>query len=419
MVKETKLYDVLGVSPDADDDQIKRAYKKSALKWHPDRNRGDESAKEKFQQVQKAYEILSDAKKRALYDRRGAAALEEDGRGGGGGGGSLFDHLFGGGGGGRGPRKTDDVQFTLPVDLEALYKGKESKLSVKRDVLCSGCHGSGAKAGKAPVECRTCGGRGQVIRNMQIQPGFVQRMASVCPACNGSCETLAAGDRCGTCSGRKVAKTREIIQVYIDKGMKAGQKIYFRGKADEHPDMEPGDIIVTLEEKPHPTFRRDGDDLHMTLRIPIVEALTSTSFTIKHLDDRELLVKDNRPNTLIKAGDTLCIKNEGMPVHKDPFIRGDLFITFALDFPAKPIRGADVAKLEALLGKRRPEPIETDEVEEVELTTIDPADLERRKREARLREQARKEAYHDDDDEEGPHMHGMGGGGPGVQCAQQ
>lgn len=250
MVKETEFYDRLGISPDASQEDIKRAYKKMAVKYHPDKNPNNPAAAEKvrhilypitdvyfqFKEVGEAYEVLSDENKRRQYDQFGKEALKdgighsaED----------IFSAFFGGsgfsffGGGPRGPRKGEDIVHELACSLEELYNGKQTKLAVTRNVICSTCDGSGAKAGVAAGKCKTCDGRGIRVIVKQLGPGMIQQMQQVCPDCGGRGETIKEEDKCKNCKGKKVVKDKKILQVYIDKGMRHGQKIVFSGEADE------------------------------------------------------------------------------------------------------------------------------------------------------------------------------------------
>jgi DnaJ family protein A protein 2 len=246
-------------------------------------------------------------------------------------GGGGFSSFFGGGGG-RGPRRTEDIHHELGVTLEDLYKGKTTKLSVTRNVLCSTCTGTGTKSGASTGKCKTCEGRGIRLIIKQLGPGMIQQMQTVCNDCGGKGEVIKEEDKCKDCKGKKVNKEKKILQVYVDKGMRHGQKIVFSGESDEAPGQEPGDIIFVLIEKKHEVFKRNGNDLYMETTIPLIEALAGFSFTIKHLDDRVLLVKSDK-GEIINPGDIKMIANEGMPIHKRPFEKGNLYIHFNIEFP--------------------------------------------------------------------------------------
>uniref|UniRef100_A0AAZ3QBP1 DnaJ homolog subfamily A member 2 n=1 Tax=Oncorhynchus tshawytscha TaxID=74940 RepID=A0AAZ3QBP1_ONCTS len=413
-VVDTKLYDILGVSPSASENELKKAYRKLAKEYHPDKN---PDAGDKFKEISFAYEVLTNPEKKELYDRYGEQGLREGG-GGGAGMDDIFSHIFGGGclalwGAGtwrgrtqRGTQERRGYVFhpDIVVSLEDLYNGKTTKLQLSKNVLCASCNGAGGKAG-AVQKCVACRGRGMRIMIRQLAPGMVQQMQSVCTDCNGEGEVISEKDRCKKCEGRKVNKETKLLEVHVDKGMKHGQKISFTGEADQAPGTEPGDILLVLQEKEHEGFRRDGHDLHMTQRIGLVEALCGFQLAVTHLDGRQLAVK-YPPGKVIEPGCIRVVKGEGMPQYRNPFEKGDLFIKFDVQFPENNwISPEKLSELEDLLPGRAEVPVISSEAEEVDLQDCE------------VRGQgsagARREAYNDSSDEEGgPH-------GPGVQCAHQ
>ncbi|CAN6477969.1 unnamed protein product [Victoria cruziana] len=231
----TRYYEVLGVPKSASQDELKKAYRKAAIKNHPDKG-GDP---EKFKELAQAYEVLSDPEKREIYDQYGEDALKE---GMGGGGPShnpfdIFESFFGGGFGGgssrgRRQKRGEDVVHTLKVSLEDLYNGTSKKLSLSRNVLCPKCKGKGSKSG-ASGRCSGCQGSGMKVSIRQLGPGMIQQMQHVCPECRGSGEVISDKDRCGQCKGEKVVQEKKVLEVHVDKGMQHGQKIVFQGEADE------------------------------------------------------------------------------------------------------------------------------------------------------------------------------------------
>jgi len=399
MVKETGYYDLLGVQPDATPDQLKKSYRKLALKYHPDKNPNEG---EKFKAISQAYEVLSDAKKRDLYDRGGEKAIKEGGVDSGHNPMDIFDMFFGGMGGGgrsRGPSRGKNVVHQLKVSLEDMYNGAVRKLALQKNIICPKCDGRGGKSG-AVQTCSTCRGTGMQIRIQQLGPGMVQQIQTVCSNCQGQGESINARDRCKNCQGRKVTRERKILEVHIDKGMKDGQEIRFTGEGDQEPGLEPGDIVIVLDEKEHGTFKRHGTDLVMNTEIDLVEALCGFQKTIKTLDDRVLVIT-SYPGEVLKHGDIKSVMNEGMPMYKNPFEKGRLVISFKINFPANgEIPIAKIPTLESILPARQ-EVLIPDEAEECELTEYDPETQGR----------SRREAYDSDDDE----MGGMGG--QRVQCA--
>jgi len=411
-IKETEYYERLGVDAESSADDIKKAYRKMAIKYHPDKNPNNPEASEKFKEISEAYEVLSDPNKRELYNKYGKDGLKEGGFhahsasdifeqffGGG------FGSFFGGGGGrGRGgPVQGEDIIHQINVTLEDLYNGKTSKLAVTRDVLCEPCKGTGSKKEGGNVRCTTCEGRGVRFIVKQLGPSMIQQMQTVCQDCGGKGETIKEQDRCDECKGKKVVKEKKVLEVHIEKGMRDEQKIQFSGMSNEAPGVEPGDVIFVLKQKPHETFRRSGKDLYMEHTITLMEALGGTTFIVNHLDKRVLLVK-TADGEVIKPGDTRAIPDEGMPTHKDPFQKGQLIIKFDVQFPAPgSVSKQQLKQLEALLPPRNALPkVKKGDVEEVTLTKV----------EVEANGQRGRGEEYDDDEEDGRQQEG-------VQCRQQ
>ncbi|KAB7506344.1 DnaJ-like protein subfamily A member 1 [Armadillidium nasatum] len=403
MVKETAFYDVLGVSPTASTDELKKAYRKLALKFHPDKNPNEG---EKFKLISQAYETLSNPEKRKIYDQGGEQALKEGPTGGGGGFSSpmdIFDMFFGGGLRRNKERRGKDVVHQLTVTLEELHNGTTRKLALQKHVICSKCEGVGGK--KPPEKCPSCRGTGMQVRIQQLGPGMVSQVQSMCGECRGQGERINPKDKCKTCEGKKVVRERKILEVNVDKGMEDGQKIMFSGEGDQEPGVEPGDIVVVLDEQEHQTFKRYGNDLSLSMRISLVESLCGFQKPIQTLDDRTLLISAI-PGEVIKHGDTKCVMGEGMPQYRNPFEKGRLVIHFQVDFPTK-IPVDRIPQLEKILPPR-PEVIIPDEAEECQLIEVE-ASYERNRR----RRHQDHMMYDDDDDDEGMH-----GGRQHVQCQQ-
>merc|ERR1719162_2852197 len=271
----TKFYKLLEVEKDASDADIKKAYRKLAVKHHPDKG-GDP---EKFKEVTRAYEVLSDSEKRAKYDRFGEEGLEDGG--GGGDPSDIFEAFFGGGGrGGRQKQrrpKTKDVVQPLKVTLEQLYGGATKKMAITRQVI---------DKKKGVQKCSACDGRGVKVEVVRMGP-MIQQMQSQCNACGGEGKAF------------KTKQEREVLEVAITKGSPDGHKVPFREMADEHPDADTGDVIFVLKQQEHADFKRKGADLFIERKISLVEALCGFKMQLTHLDGRKLLIKTS-PGEIVK-----------------------------------------------------------------------------------------------------------------------
>ncbi|CAN8299444.1 unnamed protein product [Cochlearia groenlandica] len=413
----TKFYEILGVPKTASPEDLKKAYKKAAIKNHPDKG-GDP---EKFKEIAQAYEVLSDPEKREIYDQYGEDALKE-GMGGGGGGHDPFDIFssffggspFGGGGGGssrvRRQRRGEDVVHPLKVSLEDVYLGTTKKLSLSRNTLCSKCNGKGSKSG-ASMTCGGCQGSGMKVSIRQLGPGMIQQMQHACNECRGTGESINDKDRCTQCKGDKVIPEKKVLEVNVEKGMQHSQKISFQGQADEAPDTITGDIVFVLQQKEHPKFKRKGEDLFVEHTISLTESLCGFQFVLTHLDGRNLLVKSN-PGEVVKPDSYKAINDEGMPIYQRPFMKGKLFIHFNVEFPDSLIPEQTKA-IEAVLPKPSTTQLTDMEIDECEETTLHDVNM---KDEMKRNAQASREAYDDDEEED---EEGHPGGAQRVQCAQQ
>ncbi|VEL16975.1 unnamed protein product [Protopolystoma xenopodis] len=392
MVRETKFYDLLGVSPDASDQELKKAYRKLALKYHPDKN---PDAGDRFKEISRAFEVLSDPKKRRIYDEGGEESLKE---GGGGESGfhnpmDIFEMFFGGGmGRSRGPQKGRDSVTQLQVSLSEMYNGSVRKLAVTKRVICPKCDGKGGKPG-AIQQCRDCRGTGVQSRVRQLGPGFIQEVQSTCSACRGERVVIDEKNKCKSCDGKKVISSKKQLEVHIDKGMTDGQNIRFAGEGDQEPGIEPGDIVITLDEQPHESFVRRDMDLILELKISLSESLCGLERTIKTLDNRVLVIR-TMPGDVIHTPSFRCLEDEGMPRYKNPFEKGRLVIQFTVQFP--PNDFLSQTKL-SILRELLPSPLQVDVVpddaEECVLHEFDP------KRDFNRSGGRRGEAYQTDDDD--------------------
>ncbi|XP_073139864.1 dnaJ protein homolog [Henckelia pumila] len=405
-----KYYEILGVPKSASQDDLKKAYKKAAIKNHPDKG-GDP---EKFKELAHAYEVLSDPEKREIYDQYGEDALKE-GMGGGGGMHDPFDIFssffgaspFGSGSSrGRRQRRGEDVVHPLKASLEDLYSGTTKKLSLSRNVICSKCNGKGSKSG-AQSKCSGCQGSGMKVSIRQLGPGMIQQMQHPCNECKGTGETINDRDRCPQCKGEKVVQEKKVLEVHVEKGMQHGQKITFPGEADEAPDTVTGDIVFVLQQKEHPKFKRKGgDDLFVEHTLSLTEALCGFQFVLTHLDGRQLLIK-SQPGEVVKPDSNKAINDEGMPMYQRPFMKGKLYIHFNVEFPDS-LSSAQAGALLKVLPPKPQSKLNDMELEECEETTLHDVNIEE---EMRRRQAQQQEAYDEDED--------MHGGAQRVQCAQQ
>ncbi|KAI9144727.1 hypothetical protein BKA69DRAFT_731557 [Paraphysoderma sedebokerense] len=341
MMGDTKFYDVLGVEQSATEDEIRKAYRKLALRYHPDKNPDNEEAVAMFQEISVAYEVLSDSSKREMYDQYGEEGLS--GRGGAGGGFSMDDLFsaffqdeddfagFRSGPGTKRQRKGEDDVVPLNVTMEDLYNGKLLKMELQKNVLCTTCSGRGCKVGAAKT-CVYCHGSGVEFKLRQVAPGFVTQMRDVCSHCKGSGKTVAKKDKCKSCSGNGVQNRKKVIDVNIDPGTKEGKRIVLKGEGDQEPGITPGDVILVVKMATHPTFERSGNDLRAQVKISLTESLCGFRYYLKHLDGRYLEI--NHPaGQFIRPNSTKCIRGEGFPVFRRSYEKGNLYINFVVEFP--------------------------------------------------------------------------------------
>jgi len=287
-------YETLGVSKSAEDGEIKKAYRREAMKHHPDRNPDDPAAEGKFKEASEAYEVLMDPRKRGAYDQYGHAGVDQTIGGGSGGGnfsdifGDVFGDIFGGNGGrGRGgPQRGSDLRYTLDISLENAVKGTTVEIRVPSLGSCDTCDGSGAKKGSFATTCGTCGGAGQV----RMQQGFFQ-VQQACPACRGRGKTIT--DPCGACRGQGRLEKTKTLSVKVPPGVDTGDRIRLSGEGEAGPEGGPsGDLFVQMSVRQHPIFERDGKDLFCEVPITFVDAALGGDLDVPTLDGR---VKTENP----------------------------------------------------------------------------------------------------------------------------
>ena len=325
-------YEVLGVEKGATDAEIKKAFRRIAMKFHPDRNSDDKNSDEKFKEAQEAYEILGDEEKKSAYDRFGHAGVDGNSGGGGGGGagfgdvfGDVFGDIFGGGGGrgGRsGPARGSDLRYDLQLDLEDAVKGKTVQIDVPTLSGCEPCDGSGARKGSSPVTCDTCGGADQV----RMSQGFFS-VQQACPKCRGRGQMIS--DPCGECHGQGVKEERKTLSVKIPAGVDTGDRIRLAGKGEAGPQGGPtGDLYVQMHVRDHAIFDRDGANLHCEVPISFAQAALGGELEVPTLSGK---VKLKIPAET-QSGKLFRLRGKGVdPVRGGPV--GDLLCRVILETP--------------------------------------------------------------------------------------
>lgn len=330
-------YQTLGVSRSAGDDEIKKAYRKLAMKYHPDRNPGDKAAEEKFKDVQKAYDTLSDKEKRAMYDQIGHAAFEQGAGAGGFGGGfggfggaqgfdfsDIFSQMFGGGGGGA--RQQDyqgaDLQYAVEITLEEAARGTRRRITIPTHEECGVCHGSGAKPGTTASTCATCHGSGTV----HIRQAIFQ-MQQTCPACHGSGKEIR--DPCVKCRGEGRVKTAKTVEVNIPAGIDDGQRIRLSGEGEPGRNGAPsGDLYVVVHVKAHKIFERNGLDLHCELPVSFTVAALGGEVEVPTLEGKVKLTIPKETQT----GRRMRVKGKGIKSLRSS-ATGDLYCHVLVETP--------------------------------------------------------------------------------------
>jgi molecular chaperone DnaJ len=338
------LYEVLGVGKNASEGEVKKAFRKLARKYHPDVNPGDKKAEQQFKEINAAYEVLSDPKKRKQYDQFGHAAFEQgfgqgpgpgaygfEGYGGQGPefftGGGGFEDLFGGIFGGRatrprGPQKGEDSTYSVEIDLEDAIFGKTMQVDLEREVACSSCKGTGSQPGTSPKNCPTCRGRGTVTAG----GGFMQ-FSQACPSCHG--DGTVNADPCKSCGGRGVLPRSERINVKIPPGVDNGSKVRVAGMGG--PGAQggpPGDVYIATRVRPHPYFERKGDNLYSEAKITMKEAVLGEKIEVASKDG---MVAVSLPQG-VQSGQQLKLKGKGVP-HLGGGGTGDHYITLQVVTP--------------------------------------------------------------------------------------
>ena len=329
-------YETLGVDRGADDAALKSAYRKLAMKFHPDRNPDDASAEAKFKEANEAYDILKDADKRAAYDQFGHAAFENGGGGGGGGGfgggfGDIFDEMFGdftSRGGGRAGNRSGaahgaDLRYNMQISLEDAFRGRETQIRVPTAVSCGDCNGSGAAKGSHPSTCGGCQGRGKV----RAQQGFFT-VERTCPACNGAGQVIE--DPCKTCGGAGRTRKEKTLKVTVPAGVEDGTRIRLSGEGEAGAQGgSAGDLYIFIAVAPHRMFQRDSADLHLRVPIPMTTAAIGGSVEVPTIEGKR--AKVTVPGGT-QSGHQFRLRGKGMSVLRSQ-ARGDMYIDVVVETP--------------------------------------------------------------------------------------
>ncbi len=345
MAEKRDYYEVLGVSRNASEDEIKKAYRKLAKQYHPDLNPGDKAAEAKFKEIGEAYEVLSDPAKKSRYDQFGHAGVDPNfGAGGGAGGagfggfgdfgdlGDIFESFFGFGGGGRqrqnGPQRGQDIQISLMLSFEEAAKGVKKTVEYQRIETCHECGGSGAAKGSSPHTCPDCKGTGQVRVTQQTLFGVVQT-ARPCSRCQGKGQVI--DQPCSVCGGMGRVRKNHRVEVSIPAGVDVGQVITLRNEGSVGANGGPaGSLNIVIDVRPHPIFERDGADLRCEIPITFVQAALGSEVTVPTLDGKvSLKIPEGT-----QQGDVFRIREKGIP-HLRGKGNGDLYVKIIVEIPKK------------------------------------------------------------------------------------
>ena len=341
MADKRDYYEILGVSKDADESELKSAYRKLAMKYHPDRNPDDKEAEKKFKELNEAYEVLKDGEKRAAYDRFGHAAFEGGGGPGGfegfgqggqgfGGFGDIFEEMFGefmggarGGRGGHAGGHGADLRYNMELSLEDAFNGKKAEIRVPTSVGCEPCKGTGAEGAAEPTTCGTCGGAGRV----RSQSGFFT-VERTCPACQGRGTVIK--DPCTTCGGAGRVHKEKTLSVTIPAGVEDGTRIRLAGEGEAGlRGAPPGDLYLFLGIRPHRFFHRDGADIHCRVPIPMTTAALGGEVEVPTIEGKLARVKIPAGTP---TGHQLRLAGKGMSVMRSK-ARGDMFVQVSVETP--------------------------------------------------------------------------------------
>jgi DnaJ-class molecular chaperone len=417
MVKDTKLYDILEIPPTSTENEINKAYYKLSKIWHPDKNAHRlEEATKKFQEMNEAKNILSDPEKREMYDKFGITQDQQSPGGANFDPSDIFGSMFGGMGGMNMPgmpgmpnffnqqrKQQEDCVVEHVAGLDDLYNNRTVNIRYKHKVYCSKCNATGSKDGKAS-DCSGCGGKGQKVRVIR-QGNMIQQMVGACDECNGSGEKISKDNQCSNCLGNKNLLKETMFEFTLNKNMQNNQKILVNDKG-HHFKNSKTNLIIIIKEQPHPIFKRQGNDLHMEIKLRLFQSLYGFTKMITHLDGRNIMVKHEK---MIRNMKTLFkVKNEGMnSTGQSP---GHLYIHISTCMPKiDKLEEQENLILKKLLVKAHLSEYQKEQninknADKLEKSIIEELD----------------DTDDENDENDDSNQHGNGGPGvQGVQCAQQ
>jgi molecular chaperone DnaJ len=331
-VAKRDYYEILGLGKNASEEEIKKSYRKLAMKYHPDKNPGDKASEDKFKEAAEAYDVLSNSEKKQRYDQFGHAGMGGASGGGGGFGGfsnmddifSAFGDVFGGSGrsprGGQRVNRGTNLRIKVKLDLEEIATGVEKKIKVNKSVACKPCNGTGAKSGAGFNTCSTCRGNGQVTQVVNTILGQMQT-TTTCPSCGGEGKTIK--EKCNSCNGDGIVRDEEVININIPAGVAEGMQLSMQGKGNAAVRGGiPGDLLITIEENNHEHLKRNGNNLHYELFINFTDAALGASAEVVTLDGKAKIKIEQG----VQSGKILRLRGKGLP-ELNSYAKGDLLVS--------------------------------------------------------------------------------------------
>jgi len=361
-------YEILGIEKTASEEDIRKSYRKLAVKWHPDKNPNNkEEAETKFKEISEAYGVLSDSEKRNIYDKYGEKGIQQhEGGGAGHSPEDIFSMFFGG----RSPfsgdeemyeqqtKKTDPKIVEIPTNIKELYSGSKKKITLKLKKLCNDCNGNGGKNMKS---CDKCNGRGIIVINRMIGPGMVQRMQSMCDKCNGS--KKIAEKKCNSCDGNKVTIVEKPFILEITPGTTNGTQKIFQDMGDQLPDEIKGDVIFIVKETNNTLFKRVDNNLIFNHTVKLCDSIVGTTICFTHINGEKIVFKEEN---MIKENSYSIVKNKGMPILDQPGKFGNLYVVYSIEYPDKKLSYSEKELLKRILPSSNAETNDESELESTE-----------------------------------------------------